>query len=59
MDTISLPAALYTASEAARIIGVKRTSIYKMVYEGRIRGEYDQSGALRISPHEVYHYLSK
>ena len=55
--TITLPPALYTPSECAKILGFKsRTYIYKLVKDGKLDAEIDATGRMRISREEIYRY---
>ena len=57
MSTISLPEPMFDLAECAAIIGVKRTSIYRFVYDGRLPVQYNTNGEMRVRKEDLYHYL--
>jgi excisionase family DNA binding protein len=55
----TLPEVGYTLPTAAKIIGVHKKSIYRLVKQGKLQPFLDASGRLMVSREEVYAYLKR
>ena len=51
--SIALPIPAYTVREASKYLNQSRDTTYKMLRDGRLRGELDCTGQLRIPYDEL------
>jgi excisionase family DNA binding protein len=57
--TIAPPIPAYTVREASKYLNQSRDTTYKMLRDGRLRGEIDCTGQLRIPYDELLYQLRR